>query len=62
MGWLNNTTRNQLSLTFDIGLAIILIPGGFEVEASYATGIDFYAAFALYVSDNSPVPVCKRPS
>lgn len=36
-----------------MGLAIILIPGGFEVETSYATVIDFYAAFALYVSGNS---------
>lgn len=39
-----------------MGLAIILIPGGFEVETSYSTVIDFYAAFALYVSDNHPMP------
>jgi len=28
---------------FWIGLAIILIPGGFQVESSYPTAIDFYA-------------------
>jgi hypothetical protein len=33
-----------------MGLAIILIPGGFQVESAYATPIDFYQAFALYVS------------
>ena len=42
---------------FWIGLAIILIPGGFEVETSYATPIDFYQAFALYVSPHFP-PTC----
>jgi succinate-acetate transporter protein len=35
---------------FWMGLAIILIPGGFQVESAYATPIDFYQAFALYVS------------
>lgn len=34
-----------------MGLAIILIPGGFEVAEAYGgETIDFYAAFALYVS------------
>ena len=34
-----------------MGLAIILIPGGFEVEASYGGAtFDFYSAFAFYVS------------
>jgi len=41
---------------FWIGLAIILIPGGFQVETSYATPIDFYQAFALYVSPLSHSP------
>lgn len=36
---------------FWMGLAIILIPGGFEVAEAYGgETIDFYAAFALYVS------------
>lgn len=43
-------------LIFNIGLAIILIPGGFEVETSYPTAIDFYAAFALYVSEDDNAP------
>jgi succinate-acetate transporter protein len=39
---------------FWIGLAIILIPGGFQIEEAYGGAtIDFYAAFALYVSQSS---------
>jgi succinate-acetate transporter protein len=40
---------------FWMGLAIILIPGGFQVESAYATPIDFYSAFALYVSCTLPL-------
>lgn len=40
---------------FWIGLAIILIPGGFEIEEAYGGAtFDFYSAFALYVSANTP--------
>ena len=35
-----------------MGLAIILIPGGFEIEESYGGAtFDFYSAFAFYVSN-----------
>jgi succinate-acetate transporter protein len=43
---------------FWIGLAIILIPGGFEIEEAYGGGtVDFYAAFAIYVSQTTPKPL-----
>ena len=44
-----------------MGLAIILIPGGFQVESAYATPIDFYQAFALYVS-HAILPFTKKLS
>ncbi|KAK3678592.1 Accumulation of DYads [Recurvomyces mirabilis] len=34
---------------FWISLAILLIPGGFGIEKSYASQGDFYAAFGLYI-------------
>jgi hypothetical protein len=43
-----------------MGLAIILIPGGFQVESAYATPIDFYQAFALYVSP-AILPFTRKP-
>lgn len=51
---------------FWMGLAIILIPGGFEIESAYGGAtVDFYAAFALYVSTISQLTgttlPCPRP-
>ena len=34
---------------FWISIGIILTPGGFNIEKSYATTGDFYAAFGLYI-------------
>lgn len=52
---------------FWMGLAIILIPGGFEIEEAYGGAtIEFYAAFALYVSISSHLAgsmlLCTRPT
>jgi len=33
---------------FWMSIAILLIPGGFDIEGSYTQG-DFYAAFGLYI-------------
>lgn len=51
---------------FWMGLAIILIPGGFEIEEAYGGAtVDFYAAFALYVSTSSffagTILLCPKP-
>lgn len=51
---------------FWMGLAIILIPGGFEIEEAYGGAtVDFYAAFALYVCISSyftgTILLCPKP-
>jgi succinate-acetate transporter protein len=44
---------------FWIGLAIILIPGGFEIEEAYGGAtFDFYAAFGFYVSSQHSQLTC----